>query len=108
MPDRKSTLTLCPKCGFLVATKDGRCAACGSSFLSEQPAGETSPSHCPMCGAAITIPLALKCAACGEELAPVKISEPWPLWKKILVAIGIIIGVQWALIVLLFAICLLG
>jgi predicted amidophosphoribosyltransferase len=108
MSETPSAPRLCPKCGFLVATKDGRCAACGSSFITEKPAAETASSHCPMCGAAITGPLALRCAACGEELAPVKISEPWPLWKKILVAVGIIIGVQWALIVLLFAICLLG
>lgn len=64
-----------------------------------------SPKSCPMCGALLSAEGA-RCPQCGEETAPSIAVEPRPLWQKILIAVAILIGVQWALVVLLFAVCL--
>lgn len=69
---------------------------------------QASPTKCPMCGAILSSPNE-PCAACGERLAKeVPIVEPRPLWQKILIVVAILVGVQWALIVLMFAVCLLA
>lgn len=65
------------------------------------------PFDCPVCGVRFPVD-ATVCPSCGEELLPEPIVEPRPLWQKILIAVAIIIGVQWALILLLFVICLVG
>jgi hypothetical protein len=58
-----------------------------------------------MCGARVTAPVALHGPASGEDLASRMRDVPRPLWQRMLIAAGILIGVQWALVALLFAMC---
>lgn len=59
-----------------------------------------------MCGAILSSPDGT-CAACGDQhVRDEPTVEPRPLWQKILIVVAILVGVQWALVVLLFAVCL--
>lgn len=78
------------------------------SASPEQPLDPPPPDdNCPMCGTRFPIDVA-RCPSCGDIRLSKPFVEPRPLWQKILIAVAILIGVQWALIVLLFAVCVIS